>query len=57
MPPPYKINLTAFETIPAVENVVTDGRSKTEVARYIRTIINLSVDSPFIPHITSFLSM
>lgn len=31
MPPPYKINLTAFETIPAVENVVTDGRSKTEV--------------------------
>ena len=57
MPPPYKINLTAFETIPAVENVVTDGRSKTEVACYIRTIINFSVYLPFIPHITSFLSM
>lgn len=52
MPPPYKINLTAFETIPAVENVVTDGRSKTEVVCYIRTIINFSVDLdlPFIPH-------
>ena len=31
MPPPYKVNLSAFEIVPAVENVVSDGRSKTEV--------------------------
>ena len=34
-PPPYKFNLTAFEIIPAVENVVSDGRSKTEVANLV----------------------
>ena len=31
MPPPYRVNLSAFEIIPAVENVVSDGRSRTEV--------------------------